>query len=1453
MLFRSPFIVRDTTVADDGVVGLTKTGTYNYNAQYMQVANYWNDVNDRWMTWAYASAVSMTDSFEANHFQSSDYYPSADANNPQINHDYYADINDGLLVFEATDAGKYIVRFTLTSNAVWSDGSKLPVDVTFVISKLQYDTPFIDDGKITADINKDGTVSPDGFTDTYTFELDTDLESGIERTMRIYNHNTSILRADPDGIVTSTTKPDGSITVGTGTNTDIGPDGNPYGDYYEIKMRDAGTYTVTFTLDDFDNYRWKVADVRSITFILKINKKRLNNPVIANDYKTENETISGNRLSVQYDTREHTVMLRNMVGGAIDHGAGTLAGHNEYVKFEDVTDYTTPGAVNDTLTLGRYTDTASAGVIAKDIFGDKYVGNLSYNKDSLINEKDIFTFRTVKPGIYKIKVDLVNSDNMEWTDGSTDSQEFILDISKLNHPAPAVSSKTGASQEYRGGYTEFAINNVYNGVAVENGPVVDFQYENYEIIDCPAHANLTDVRANAQKSWYNGELTLRFVEVGLYTVRFWINPKVAEFVEWGTGTYSINPDAGSPDHINTLPVGAYYADIKLTVAQRSLTAEFSFTAPDNEETNANLQMGKAEWAISDRVHATLKISGFRNRAQDTFPSVDRDLDIKVYYRRTGTTDDTELVTINLANYSSYYQDPVDSEVYYILYELPDFAHGQGNVNIGAYNVIIEQNTPADGRSNYTLAPTVQKYSVVPDPAPFKKSLLRWRYATASNPTNYVYMEDGRGLEAGNRFTLPFIEGDTYVFSVTLTTEGWLGWDNAGTYTTFDDALASWWVVQSGLLGGNTSANTAGKFEYHITIAALDNTKYAYETQAISFYYEIEPEKYNLSGIRWDYNEANPFTFDGNSHEVKLVGTLPTGLSVASYTTTVSYTSGGVAHNGVAAGTSLSANKQVYAGTYITTVKFAVTGGDFKLPEQGKTDTYNGTFEWSVEWRIEKQEIKVQWAEGGTESDGVTIKYTPKVDGPHANKIDYKYRKWITENGAYEVDANGNPVYTSSITREPGKTARYEVTAFLKSSSSAGSDYDRSYKLTFIGEDNPMDYELGQNDKLIFNHIEVNDKTDTQYVWTGKPVDVKVIVDFDTTGGLIESGAVQVITNIYSTVNTSLPIPAPSEIGDYIIKLSLKYNSSGAADYALSEYEYRFSIVKASFDEAEFEWHYSIDTDDGHIEAVYNSTQNKWFNIETGEEVTIVYNGKGHKVWLVAKKYEDAGVLSINTSDSVKIEAGEVTSTAYFTYDSARWNAPTVERTFTWTVQKAFLDLSLVKWDYDKDYVYTIVGGKAKEYWVELENLPDYLLDKIKYETSYNGDFLDENKGSKAGAYSTIATIGEIDSDNYMLGDWPAGVPTKLDWRIGRKQITVPYSNGSWIRFDGTVHNLTNIFGFDVDWEEYFTVDIEYKADPTAVGEAYSGLQKFGNKYFAENAGIYTLKLSLKKELNDTEN
>ena len=132
----------------------------------MLVANYWNDVNDRWMTWAYASAVSMTDSFEANHFQSSDYYPSADANNPQINHDYYADINDGLLVFEATDAGKYIVRFTLTSNAVWSDGSKLPVDVTFVISKLQYDTPFIDDGKITADINKDGTVSPDGFTDT---------------------------------------------------------------------------------------------------------------------------------------------------------------------------------------------------------------------------------------------------------------------------------------------------------------------------------------------------------------------------------------------------------------------------------------------------------------------------------------------------------------------------------------------------------------------------------------------------------------------------------------------------------------------------------------------------------------------------------------------------------------------------------------------------------------------------------------------------------------------------------------------------------------------------------------------------------------------------------------------------------------------------------------------------------------------------------------------------------------------------------------------------------------------------------------------------------------------------------------------------------------------------------------------------------------------------------------
>ena len=152
-----PYILVENNAGQEGVVGLTKTVTYNYEQQYIKIGGYWNDDDEyRWM-----NQVEVTSAvpFDYEDYIAG-YFAGMTLPSPYDVLDY---IYNGLLIYGATDAGTYTVKFSLTRNAVWADGTTDDVTVTFVIEKLQYETPYIKD---------DGTGIISGLTKTFTYKLD---------------------------------------------------------------------------------------------------------------------------------------------------------------------------------------------------------------------------------------------------------------------------------------------------------------------------------------------------------------------------------------------------------------------------------------------------------------------------------------------------------------------------------------------------------------------------------------------------------------------------------------------------------------------------------------------------------------------------------------------------------------------------------------------------------------------------------------------------------------------------------------------------------------------------------------------------------------------------------------------------------------------------------------------------------------------------------------------------------------------------------------------------------------------------------------------------------------------------------------------------------------------------------------------------------------------------------
>ncbi len=1452
-----PYILIPTgsTEAQEGVVGWTKTVTYEdvggVVEHFMNVNGFWQQDGSKFTDLPSGTQIPdvMTYTIENLAFKTEGYTkPAYVAGNDYV-------FNDGTLNFGAENAGKYVVRFKLSGNAVWLDGSKDDLDVTLIINKKTHTDLAIYLDRADANEWCDEVV---GNTKTFTYKLDAS-GNPVDAFMKIVNFDDTLMTYDSLISGTMSATPGDGYLEESGTGLGLSADKTNY----TVKAFNAGEYVIQFSLKDNANHRWEFADVATCTFKLQIKKLKLLQPVINSDYSLTNESIEGNTLTVDYDKNLHTILVESLFDN-LNNGAYSVLGSKYFTVADNTAAKNLAGdpaynAATHLTVFKSYDDTKTAGLKIKDLFEDTVTFDstilnpaYSYNGVSANTDAELinlFRLTAYTPGDYYMTFTLTDSANMEWSGVTGNDIEFKIVINKVVHDAPVFAGSTliTQSKEYTGDKVEFTFNNVSNGKMTAVGAVITTASEEYEITgytgpDATITANFATM--NFEVSWFNGVLVLGFTEIGTYNVRISITD--TDFIAWD----------GTTDT---------YKDFECIVAKRTVKSEVTFSAPGDSELDAKLREHKDVWPITvtGGVGAQIVLSGLRTTP--TAASWNQRLGFKVYYEKitdvgveigSKTYEDTDTPVI--------WTPPVKQSdgTYSLTLWYAEIGNGKGNIKKGKYNLVIEQ---VDTDGNHKLDKVIVPFEVEGDPAPFKAEMLEWVYTRNIDPPSTAPASvNDQGAKPENRFILNYEEGVTYTFLPKLKS-AYGGYD--GSNPLFVTQLETYYVTWDKSYDGVQSPLNAGdnyvKIVIKLDVANSDTEDYKFDDYEFILYYNIKKAKYNLSNLEWYYDDTiatapYTYTYDNADKSVSIVAktgtTMPTGLVPSAYKTGGIYQTAATPNVDFPVAT-VNTNLMRYAGQYTTEVEFTVTSPNYERPIKGDPDTYDGSFEWTRDWTITPQHIVVDWVQGQTtSSDGtVTTRSKPSVAGTHAGKFSF----------IYEVEDSSQPTgwrAVSAITRSPGQTIMYRATASLKPGSGA-TDYARNYTFEFLGGDdptigNPLEFEVGGDDTIIYNHITVDGKIELDYEYTGSAFEADTEIDFDTSNGQITvAGNINILyyrRDLTTGDPVGSPIAAPYDIGNYIVILKLRYSGT-TEDFALSEDRYEYNIIKAKLKAEDFEWRVKHNDGTNDIEAVYrDDLGGKWVNVDTKEEVTVEYDGKPYEVYLYSEFA--ASIIRFTYTDASQIYADTYTTTATDIMDTAHYEfdpSDPPSLTFTWEIKKHFLDLKNVKWNYEEAYVFTVVNGTPKAFFVEIDNLPDYLSsDKVKYTVYRGAEFVDGDI-TDYGTYTTTVEILEdkIDTDNYELGTWPAAVEKTITWEIKRRELVVPKDDRSWSEFDGVQHNLLKPFGFAVDWNEYFDVEVTYTDFEGNVTPNYDGTARFGGKYYAYDAGTYKFDLKIKQKFN----
>ena len=888
---------------------------------------------------------------------------------------------------------------------------------------------------------------------------------------------------------------------------------------------------------------------------------------------------------------------------------------------------------------------------------------------------------------------------------------------------------------------------------------------------------------SVQYSGTNQNFSLNYVYSGSEKYEMVTTNKMAE-VSWTkegmltlsakeVGTYQVKVSIIDTESTTWSSTSSKSLTFTFYITKRTVQAEIKFSSAI-PSVNSNISENNYRWPSGVPVYATVNLTGLASAPGETIA-------LHVYVYRNG-----------YSNIKTDLKETSAGSRQYLLPMAPEYT----NPVISYYYIVAEHDAEANKTDNYSMSTVSVRFYIDSIATTFTENDISWQYTVGGGAANLIGVGPTHNT-AEKAFEIEY-QGKEIKFSL---------------YNTDDDLKNKFVRIVS--YDGDISATDSKSTTYcvSVTIGTTDSAKY-FPNTTYYLYYKINKAKFNLSQIAWDY--SSPFTYDGSAKNVKVEG-LPEGLSISSYT-------GDRNRINATEGTNLH---------YNTSVTFTVSNDNYLVPEQGKENTYNGSFNWTCTWDIEKASIHILWKDVmKVDLGSLSIIYVPVLTTGD-EMVTYKYSK-RNASGTYESVPN--------VSKSYGETAYFSVEAVLK------SDYTSNYKLVEGNDtksDNPHLFEVGAESYAVVMHLELNGKTGDTFVYTGSGYKAVAVIDDDGSGE-IEAETTKLTYYSVSASGAEQALGAdqlPTNVGKYKVKVEINFWIAGNDDNKMKgQNEFEFEIVKGVIDTSKYVWQ----MEHGGKTYTYDADQGKWVDYYNAEALEFPYDGEAYNISLTG--HEDGDWITFSNSGSGQFtgtKAGKYNAVVSATYDENNWEKPefawektmsaTNDRTFTWEIAKHKIDATMVKWDYTGPFTYSVdSGSQAKSFSVSLINLPKDLEGKITYKTGTSAG----NSASAVGIYKTSFEVQNIDTSNYEVV-FSDTVKNPLEWEISKRIITAPEANGSWTSFDGNEHEIAKVLGLPADWENYFTVEMEIDGVKTP----------FTSGYKAKDAGTYSFTFKLKDGLN----
>ncbi len=554
----------------------------------------------------------------------------------------------------------------------------------------------------------------------------------------------------------------------------------------------------------------------------------------------------------------------------------------------------------------------------------------------------------------------------------------------------------------------------------------------------------------------------------------------------------------------TPPAGMTYADGVLT-AKNAGTYEVNIALADN---------GKATcWDVSGDTEVTsafkISVSITAIKLGTNIDCSDEDFSWEVGEQVTFTISDGRISGDNI-EYYVYYLKTGDSNKYDAIDAQKIVEGDKVKVNIprtlgiGSYLFAVElKSNMADNKNYYIDGDSkTAAFSIVGNGITVTANDIKWKVNNAA----IGQLENGKLLLTYNSKQFAFSIDDSNLKALGVKIDTSKG--------------------NKGYEGDTAQTNVGASYKATVWLCNYDSTYDAYSA-SFTLNYEIKQGKYDMSNVKWNYVDGTLIYDKTVTHKVELTG-LPGTLSVID--------------------DGYDGNEFKPAGTYTARILgFKNTDGNYITPLYDKPETYDGEFDWTLDWRIEKATLNLEWES----IDGGKGFKVPKVKNIYQEYID----KYIyTTNDGQEIDLEDIEVGENVV--------RYWAEAVLTENSA------KNYKIS--EETKRASFRVGNSGEKV-EVVIANDK----FIYDGNPHGG----EFKVIEGTLELGSL--IKKYYKLVDGKKIAMADGEIpvnaGDYVVELSL--SESDEESYYLSENTIAFSIAKAKI---KVEWN-----TDGSVPVISN--------------------------------------------------------------------------------------------------------------------------------------------------------------------------------------------------------------------------------------------------------------------------